>query len=41
MSALTMKGQWVKPNNFENYVFPKPQQKMLEVFENNLADDKD
>ena len=41
MAALTMKGQWVKPNDFENYVFPKPQQKMLEVFENNLADDKD
>lgn len=40
-AALTIEGQWVKPNDFENYVFPKPQQKMLEVFENNLADDKD
>lgn len=38
---LTIEGHWVKPNDFPNYVFPKPQQKMLEVFENNLADDKD
>lgn len=38
---LTLDGQWVKPKDFPQYVFPKPQQKMLEVFENNLADDKD
>lgn len=40
-TPLTLKGHWVKPNEFPGYVFPKPQQKMLEVFENNLADDKD
>lgn len=40
-APLTLEGQWVRPNRFSNYVFPKPQQKMLEVFENNLADDKD
>lgn len=40
-APLTIEGHWVKPNDFPNYVFPKPQQKMLEVFENNLADDKD
>lgn len=38
---LTLDGQWVKLKDFPQYVFPKPQQKMLEVFENNLADDKD
>lgn len=41
VAALTMTGSWVKPEDFSNYVFPKPQQKMLELFENNLADDKD
>lgn len=40
-APLTLKGDWVKPAEFSKYVFPKPQQKMLEVFENNLADDKD
>lgn len=40
-APLTLKGDWVKPAEFPKYVFPKPQQKMLEVFENNLADDKD
>ncbi len=40
-APLTLEGRWVKPSDFSNYVFPKPQQKMLEVFENNLADDKD
>ncbi|MGG5368591.1 A/G-specific adenine glycosylase [Enterococcus sp. AZ196] len=40
-APLTLKGHWVKPNDFPEYVFPKPQQKMLEVFENNSADDKD
>lgn len=40
-APLTLDGHWVKPNDFSQYVFPKPQQKMLEVFENNLADDKD
>ncbi|WP_413538310.1 A/G-specific adenine glycosylase [Enterococcus malodoratus] len=40
-APLTIKGDWVKPAEFPKYVFPKPQQKMLEVFENNLADDKD
>ncbi|GAA2900202.1 A/G-specific adenine glycosylase [Enterococcus pseudoavium] len=40
-APLTLEGHWVKPSDFSNYVFPKPQQKMLEVFENNLADDKD
>ncbi len=39
--SLTLKGHWVKPNEFSGYVFPKPQQKMLEVFENYLSDDKD
>lgn len=38
---LTLAGQWVQPKDFSDYVFPKPQQKMLEVFENNLADDKE
>jgi A/G-specific adenine glycosylase len=40
-SQLTLEGQWVNPKEFPNYVFPKPQQKMLEVFENNVSDDKD
>lgn len=40
-APLTIDGRWVKPDDFPDYVFPKPQQKMLEVFENNLADDKD
>jgi A/G-specific adenine glycosylase len=40
-SQLTLEGQWVNPKEFPNYVFPKPQQKMLEVFENYLSDDKD
>ena len=40
-APLTLKGHWVKPNEFSGYVFPKPQQKMLEVFENYLSDDKD
>lgn len=40
-APLTIAGRWVKPKDFSNYVFPKPQQKMLEVFENYLADDKD
>ncbi|MDU5335260.1 A/G-specific adenine glycosylase [Enterococcus sp.] len=40
-APLTIDGRWVKPDDFPGYVFPKPQQKMLEVFENNLADDKD
>lgn len=40
-APLTIDGRWVKPKDFSNYVFPKPQQKMLEVFENYLADDKD
>ncbi|MFC0277299.1 A/G-specific adenine glycosylase [Enterococcus devriesei] len=40
-TPLTLQGTWVKPNDFPKYVFPKPQQKMLEVFENNRTDDKD
>lgn len=40
-APLTIDGRWVKQDDFHDYVFPKPQQKMLEVFENNLADDKD
>lgn len=40
-TAWTENGTWVKPADFSKYVFPKPQQKMLEVFENNLTDDKD
>lgn len=40
-APLTIAGRWVKPDDFPDYVFPKPQQKMLEIFENNLADDKD
>lgn len=40
-APLSLEGRWVRPNDFPNYVFPKPQQKMLEVFENNIADDKD
>ena len=40
-APLTIDGRWVKPKDFSNYVFPKPQQKMLEVFENYLSDDKD
>lgn len=40
-APVTLAGQWIQPKDFSDYVFPKPQQKMLEVFENNLADDKE
>lgn len=40
-APLTLEGQWVRAADFSKLVFPKPQQKMLEVFENNSAVDKD
>ena len=38
---VSLVGDWVKQRDFSTYVFPKPQQKIVEVFENNQADDKD
>ncbi|MGM0215652.1 A/G-specific adenine glycosylase [Enterococcus sp. AZ109] len=37
--TLKSSGSWVKKEDFSNFVFPKPQQKMLAVWENNQTSD--
>lgn len=37
--ALTDRGTWVKRADFDSFVFPKPQQKILEVWEKNQTSD--
>lgn len=37
--TLTDRGTWVKRADFDSFVFPKPQQKMLEVWEKNQTSD--
>ncbi|MGM0239219.1 A/G-specific adenine glycosylase [Enterococcus sp. AZ103] len=35
-NTTDVSGTWVKPNDFDDFVFPKPQQKMVDLLENVL-----